>query len=77
MRSEKVLLDSPKASFQLRTAQLLGCAPICKIRKRLGHKHQYIKGIGARGYAATNFNAAPLMQYRNPVGLGPSLKICP
>jgi len=28
-------------------------------------------------YAGTNFSATPLMQYRNPVGFGPSLKICP
>ena len=34
-------------------------------------------GNKRRGYAATNFNATPLMQYRSPVGLGPSLKICP
>ena len=78
MRNERALLGSPMGVIRLWPVPLPGRAPIGKIWKRLGYKHQ-IHGAGKRdrGYVATNFNATPLIQYRSPVGLGPSLKICP
>jgi len=41
------------------------------------HRARYVTNSGRSSPAGTNFNATPLLQYRCPVGSGPSLNTCP